>query len=242
MKLTSLLVLLATLTLPVMTRANVFEKGDKRVTVSGQCVLETTPDRGSVTFIVETLNADPKIAIQKTTELHEKLRNELKRSKVKDLELSTTEYTVAERKEWENNKNVSKGFFARLGVRATTPEIGNLGDLIAIAARLGVKETTGLSTYLSDQKSLDEKKRCLETAAKNAREKAEALAKSLNTKVGRVLAINERGGGNVSEPPMPMRMESMSMKSMADSNMAPPTISGQKLTISQDVEVSFSLE
>lgn len=236
MKLVLILVFLTQL-VTLNSTAQAYEKGDKRVTVSGQCVLEAAPDRGSVTFVVEHVNADPKVAIQKTTELHEKLRDELKRSRVKNLELSTTEYQVAERKEWENNKNVSKGYFARLGLRAVTPEINNLGELIAIAARVGVKETSDLSTFLSDQKTLDEKKKCLEVAAKNAREKADTLARSLNAKVGSVLQIIERDGNSINPPPRPM-MEG----AMMNAKMSAPTIEGRKQSLSQEVEVTFSLE
>lgn len=241
MKLTLCLVFLTQLIIPTQTFAAVFDKGDKRVTVSGQCVLETTPDRGSIQFTADALNSDPKVAIQKATDLYEKMREEFKRSKVKNLELSTSEYSVNERREWENNKSVSKGFAARMGLKATTTDIAGLGDLIAIAARVGVKESSGLSTYLSEQKSLDEKKKCLETAARNAREKAESLAKSLGAKVGPVLLINERGGSvSGGEPPRPFLERGAMMKSMAAD--AGPTVEGQKITINQDVEITFALE
>jgi uncharacterized protein YggE len=211
---------------------------DKRVTVSGQCVLETTPDRGAIQFTAEVLHPDAKIAIQKATELHEKLRDELKRTKIKNLELSTSEYSVQERKEWENQKNVSKGFAARLGLRASTSEIAALGEMLTIAARVGIKETSGLSLYLSDSKGLEEKKKCLDLAAKNAKEKADTLAKSLGAKVGPALQIIERSNG-ATTPPGPL-FEGAMMKSAAADTA--PTIEGRKLTVSQDIEVTFSLE
>lgn len=211
---------------------------DKKVTVSGQCTNEVSPDRGSIVFVVENTTKDVKDAIQKTTQAHEKLRDELKKLKIKDLELSTSEYTVFEKKEWEKDKSVSKGFSARLGVRATTPEISKIGDLIATAAKLGIKETNSLNLHLSEQKLLDEKKKCLDVAAKNAREKADALAKSMNVRIGKVLQIIERGSGSISAP-QPMYETRMMAKGMNDSS---PTIEGQKQTLTQDVEVSFAIE
>lgn len=214
---------------------------DKKVTVNGQCTAEVNPDRGSIVFVVDHTEKDVKQAIQKSTELHEKLREEFKRQKIKDLELSTSEYSVFEKKEWEKDRSVSKGFSARLGIRATTPEISKMGELIAIAARLGVKETNALSTYLSDQKLLDEKKKCLDVAAKNAREKAETLVKSLNARLGKVLQISERGNVSINPPPQPLFEARVMHKSMA-ADVASPTIEGQKQTLTQEVDVTFAIE
>ena len=108
---------------------------DRKVTVTGQCDIETSPDRGAVTFVITHLDWDAKVAIAKSTALYEKLKTELKRTRAKDLELASTEYTVLDRKEWQNNKNVSKGIEARFGLRATTSDISALGDLIAAAAK-----------------------------------------------------------------------------------------------------------
>jgi uncharacterized protein YggE len=239
MKLTSMvLVLLACAS--TLSNAHAADS-DKKVTVSGQCTAEVSPDRGSIVFVIENTEKDVKQAISKTTDLHEKLRAEFKRLTIKDLELSTSEYSVYEKKEWEKDKSVSKGFSARLGVKATTPEIAKMGELIAIAARLGVKETNALSTYLSPQKLLDEKKKCLDGAAKDAREKAEALTKSLNARLGRVLQINERG--SISSSPMQPMYEARALhKSMAADAGAAPSIEGQKQTLTQEVDVSFAIE
>jgi uncharacterized protein YggE len=214
---------------------------DKKITVSGECTMEVEPDRGAVVLTAENQSPDAKTAIKKATELHERARSELKRSKLKGLEFSTAEYTVHEQLQWENNRQVSKGFLCRIGLRVVTPEIPALGEILSIAGDAGIRNTQGLQTYLSEQKQLDEKKKCLEGAAKNAREKAEHLAKSLGTKLGPVLQILERGGGGLPGPvPVMSKMMGMAEADMARS--AAPTIEGQKQNLHLEVEVSFSLE
>ncbi len=213
---------------------------DKKVTASGHCTAEVTPDRASVIFVIESVEKDAQLAVSKTTQLHEKLRDQLKSQKMKDLELSTSEYSVFEKKEWENNKNVNKGFAARLGLRATTSEIPKIGELLKVAAKAGIKETHSLSTYLSEPKLLDEKKKCLEIAAKNAREKAESLVKSLNARLGKVIQITERESG-VSGGDQPMYKTMRGTESMIADGQA-PTIEGQKQTLNQQVDVSFAIE
>ncbi len=218
-----------------------FSEESKKVTVSGQCATEVSPDRGSVNFVAERLEKDASTAIKKATELHEKLRAEFKRLNIKDLELSSSEYTVQERKVWEKNKEVSKGFAARLGLKAITPDIASLGKLMAAAGDLGVTETNNLTTYVSDAKWLDEKKRCLDAAAKNAEEKARALVTSLHAKLGRVFQINERS--NVGQTPVqPMMMMERAMDKSSRGGSPVPTVEGQKQSLIQDVEVVFLIE
>jgi len=176
-------------------------------------------------------------AIRKSTALYEKLREELKKSKLKNLELASTEYSVFERKEWENNKNVSKGFECRMGLKATTTDLSALGDLIVIGSKTGITETHSLHIELSEAKALEEKKKCLDIAAKNAREKAEILVKSLNAKLGKVLQITELGA---TPPPMPMYEKGMMR--VASMDAAPPGIEPQKQILNQTVDVTFAIE
>ncbi len=216
------------------------EASERKVTVSGECNLEVEPDRGSLNLVAEHTAPDAKTAIKKATELHEALRAELKKSKLKGLELSSSEYTVQEVTAWENNKSVSKGYLCRIGLKVVTPEIPAIGEILAIAGEVGIRDTHGLQNYLSEAKSLDEKKKCLESAAKNAKEKAEHLVHSLNAKLGSVIQIQERG--SVAPQPMPMALEGVAMMDKSMSRRATPTIEAAKQNLHQEIDVTFSIE
>ena len=208
------------------------------VTTNGQCTAEVTPDRASVNFTIEKIEKDVKLAIEKATAAHEKLRAELKKSKVKDLELSTSEYTVYEKKDFQKNKSVSLGFAARLGLKASTSEVGDVSKLIAIGANENITETGEFVSYLSDEKERFEKNKCLETATLRSRDKAEALAKVLGSKLGKPVAIVE-GGATQPAPLMRTMMMADASRKMMD---AGPTIEGRKQTITQNVDVTFSID
>jgi len=211
---------------------------DRKVVVSGECTLEVEPDRGSVILVAEAQEKDAKTAIRKATAVHEELRKALKKSKVRDLELSSVEYTVQEITAWEDNRQVSKGFQCRIGLRAATPDIPALGEILSIAEDSGIHSTSALETWLSDSKLLSEKKRCLGIAARNAREKAEHLVKSLNAKLGAVQSIVERSGPEP-RPPGPLP-RGFAMKAV---EAAPaPTIEGGKQSLHHEVEVGFAIE
>ena len=213
---------------------------ERKVSVAGECTLEVEPDRGSVVLVAENTASDAKSAIRKATEQHEKLRSELKRSKLKGLELSTSEYNVHEQFQWENNRQVSKGYTCRIGLKVVTPEIPALGEVLAMAGDAGIRNTQGLQTYLSEQKMLEEKMKCLEGAAKNAREKAEHLVKTLGARLGAVLQIQERGAAMPG--PMPMVAESMAFADKGMARGAAPTIEGARQTLRLEVDISFAIE
>jgi uncharacterized protein YggE len=219
--------------------SGVSNAADRSVTVSGECSLEVDPDRGSVILVAEHQDKDAKAAIRSATAQHEKLKSALKKAKLKDLEISSVEYSVQEVTEWENNRAVKKGFQCRIGLRVVTPEIPALGEVLSIADESGIRNTHSLQTYLSDSKLLEEKKRCLAMAAGNAREKAQHLVKSLNASLGPVQSIRERGTAEAQPVPMP---RVFSMKS-ADAEAGPaPSIEGGKQTVRHEVEVTFSIE
>ncbi|NDF13830.1 DUF541 domain-containing protein [bacterium] len=210
---------------------------DRRVTMGGECNLEVEPDRASVVFIAENQSQDAKSAIQKATSLHEKLRSRLKASKIADLELSSVEYSVQEVTAWENNRNVSKGYSCRIGLKAVTRDAKALGDVIAIAADAGIQNTHGMQMYLSDERSLEEKKKCIAIAVKNAREKAEQAVKALGARLGPVESISERGASSTG--PVPMAREAFALKGSA---MAAPVLDAPRQAVHHEVDATFSIE
>jgi uncharacterized protein YggE len=210
---------------------------ERTVTVSGECALEVEADRGSVVLVADYQDKDAKIAIRKATELHEKVKSDLKKSKVKNLELSSVEYSVQEITAWEDNKSVSKGFQCRIGIKAVTSDISGLGEILAIAAEDGIRTTSSLQTYLSDSKTLEEKKKCLGIAVKNAREKAEFMVKSLNAKLGSVQTILERTGQEPRPGPIPKGFAMRAAEAAPDAS-----IEAGKQSVHHEVDVTFAVE
>lgn len=123
----------------------------RRITVSGVCQREVTPDRGAVTLTAEARDSDLKVAAQKATSSYERVRDAIKKLNLQDLELRTVEYTMGEVREWENQKNVFKGFRSRLGLRVVTSQVDKLGEVISLATREGLKEVGGLQSFLSER-------------------------------------------------------------------------------------------
>lgn len=210
---------------------------ERRVTMSGECHLEVEPDRASVIFTAEHQASDAKTAIQKATDIHERLRSRLKSSGIKGLELSSFEYSVQEVTAWENNRNVTKGYSCRIGLKAVSPDARGIAEAINIAGQADIRNIHSMQMYLSDEKALDEKKKCIAIAVKNAREKADQAVKALGAKLGAIELISERGTSSPS--PVPLARESFTLKGSA---MAAPTLEAPRQTVHHEVDATFGIE
>jgi len=161
------------------------------IMATGTCLKKISQDRAAVTLSVSTLAPNPSLASNETTKLHQKLRDAVQHLKLENLALETTNYSVGEEREWVNKKMVSKGFRSRISLVVETSEISRVGEVIAAATKLGVKDIDGLNTFVSSDKYKAEYEGCLEVATRNARDKALKLAKGAGVKLGKVKSISE---------------------------------------------------
>ena len=209
---------------------------DRQVVVSGNCLKAVLPDRGSVDFYSEATNKEAPKALSEATKAYESARDAVKKMNLKDLELSTLENSVREEHSWENNKNVFKGYKARIGLRVYTSEISKLGEVVTKVSKSGIKNIGSFNTDISPAKLKEEQESCLAIAVENAKSKAEKLAKAAGSKVGKAIMIQEE----FSEVPQarPYMMKSMNVRMESD---ASATIDTKAENLSTNVKVSFEL-
>ncbi len=231
------LILSAVLGIVVVSGVARAESETRRVTVSGKCTRQVTPDRGAIVVTADFRDDDLKQASKRATEAYERAREAVKRLGLKDVDLRTIEYSMSEVREWEKDRQVFKGYRARMGLRVATSQVDKLGEVIAIATREGLKEVGGLQSFLSESQQLQEQVACLQEAAQNARIKAEKLAAALGARVGETLLVTESGG--FQSPPE--RMMVMDAASGVGASR-PPSIEAGQQTLSLAVEVAFALK
>jgi uncharacterized protein YggE len=211
----------------------------RTINVQGRCEIKVTPDRASLELKMEKTLSDPAAAVNEVTKKIEAARAEIKKLNLANLELRTTHFQVSPHREWENNKNVFKGHRASMGLEIITSDIAKLGDVMAMAAKLGLNGTEGFRPFLSLEKSRTEYLKCLDVASQDALKKAQQLAKSLDAKVGEVESISESAA--VIHRPQPMYSAMMDSAGMEKSVTAPTIDVGQE-TFSTTLQVSFKLK
>lgn len=211
---------------------------DRQVIVVGNCLKPVLPNRGSVDFYSESINKDATKALAEATKNFETARNAVKKMNLKDLELSTLENSVQEENSWENNKTVFKGYKGRIGLRVYTSEIHKLGEVVTKVSATGIKNIGSLQTDLSPAKLKEEQESCLAAAVENAKSKAEKMAKAAQSKIGKVILIQE-DFAEIPQP-RPYMMKSAMAGRSAESDSA--TIDTKAENLSMNVKVTFELQ
>ncbi len=211
------------------------------VSVQGRCEIKVTPDRGNLQLRTEKTAADTALAVDEVSKKIEAAKKKIQKLELADLELRTTHFQVHEHREWENNKNVFKGYRASLGLEVTTSDIAKLGNVMAEAAKLGLTGTDSLRTFLSLEKSQKEYLKCLDIASADALKKAKQLAKSLDASVGEVESVNESPAIISAPQPMYSAMMDGGMRGMEKAAQAPSIEVGDQ-TFSTTLQVSFQLK
>ena len=207
-----------------------------QIQVQGNCEMKVIPDRGMITFMAENQSKDQQVAVKKTTDQINKLKNLIQELKLSDVELKNTGYAVYPVREWEKDKIVEKGFRSALTLEVITSDIPRLGDAISKASMAGITNVGKLETFLSPEKSQSEYLKCLDIAAEDARAKAKQLGKKLGFKVGDVININE-----VPTIEKPFQMERAMLKTgMADTASTQIEAGSQKF--STNIQVTFSIK
>lgn len=188
------------------------------LSVTGECIKTLVPDRGAFTYYLENVEAQPNVAIKKTTDGYNQLKEKVLKLKLKSGQVETVDFSVYEEFDWNNNQKKSKGFRARMGLRVETSDLARLGELIQLGADQKIKTISGPENFVSLEMRQKENESCLDVALKNAKDKAEKLATSGNVKLGALISVTE--GDAVASEPIPAYSRSMSKMEMASSDVS----------------------
>ena len=218
--------------------AQVVDAKQNGISVFGECIVKVTQDRGSVTVANTVVAKSAKEASEQAVRAHEALRAEVKKLQLKDSTAETAGYTVEEECSYPQGGKVCSGYRARLATQFESSEIGRIGEVIAVASKMGSEEVSDLRTLVSPQLMQHEREGCLEVATRNAMAKAQKIATGAGVRLGRLISISEAGGG---EPPSVRFTRAVAMADrMVDS--AAPTIEAKPEDVRVVVSAVYAIE
>jgi uncharacterized protein YggE len=194
---------------------------DHVVTVTGVGAVRSTPDRAQLSFGVERHAATAQAALAANGEAMQKLLAALRAAGVSELQTQN----VSVWPHWADENRVD-GYVATNTVTGVIG-VGQAGAAIDAAVTAGANQINGPSFTSDDARKLYEQ--ALGAAVKDARARAETLARAAGASVGSVVSIVES-----SAPPEPY----MAKAAAADS--ATPVVPGEQETTA-NVTVTFAL-
>ncbi len=171
----------------------------KTITVEGTGKAATIPDIATVDFSVTETAATVTEAQGRATEKTNAALAAVKKLGIDDKDVKTVAYNVYP--QYANtpcyggicpNTNKITGYQVSQSVEVKVRDTAKAGDVLQALGTLEVQGISGPNFMVDDDK--DQKSEARAEAIKNARAKAEELAKELGVHLGKVVSYNENGG------------------------------------------------
>jgi len=176
------------------------EERARQIRVIGHAEVSAAPDRVSLDVGVLTRADSAKVAADQnaadTRAVVEKLRSAFPET----AEVSTSGYALMPEYEYDKREGKRRpaGFSARNTVHVVLSDVGAAGALIDAAVGSGANDVRAVQFGVADASGLE--RAALVAAAADARTKAEALAASMDAKVGRTIRVEEGAASHAPSP------------------------------------------
>jgi uncharacterized protein YggE len=218
------------------------------VSVAGECMKKVAKDRTAVVLEIKNLKKDSTAAVRASTETYNRISEYMLavQSRVPGTELETTRMDTYDKTEWNQalKKNEKLGVESVIGLEISLADRALLGEILAEVSKNKDVYTNGLNMYASKELLKAGRDACLDEALKDARAKAETLARANGQEIGPMLSASSyqtvSGGGRTVE--YKARVANMVMAEASMDSAAAPALFAGSAEISIGVNASFKLK
>lgn len=218
-----------------------------RILVSGEAVVNVTPDKVIVTLGIETSDKDVLLAKQQNHDILHAALAAIKALGVAESDLRTDHLSIAPVLDENNIRKGLIGYRVRHTLVVTLRDAGRLEELVTTVLQCGVNHLHGIDFQSAEFQKYREQAR--ELALQAARQKAEKMAAVLGQSIGAPLEIVEHPRGSswgYYSGWSGMSFGQLSGNMSADVPSAPDTdadaIALGKISIRAAVQVTFELK
>jgi uncharacterized protein len=182
-------VLLASL--PTWTAAQIPQP--RTIAVTGQAEVRVAPSQVNIIFGVETRNKALPAAKQENDRRVQAVVQSTRTVGVAAKDIQTDYIQVEPNYDEVNHAPILEYYIVRKTVSVTLTDVSKFEDLLSGALQAGASHVIGVQFLNTELRKHRDEARA--RAIQAAREKAVALARELNARVGKVISINEYGSG-----------------------------------------------
>lgn len=200
---------------------------------------------------VETNATTAQEAQQKNAEIMDKAVKAILAQGIIKEKIETMDYSLQEQYDYNNpvyeidayggkNQKYNKYFRVTNRIKITVEDFEKVGKIIDAGVMAGANRVDNIQFSLTNQKKLDAKKQALRQAGKEAKDKVEALADSVGTKLGKLASVNENSYDNYPRPYYNYRDFAVAAK--MESAPAETPVEPAKVGITATVTVSYEID
>jgi len=210
----------------------VFAAEPSTITVTGTGAVSVTPDFATVRLGVTTENPQPGIALTENNARVAAVIAAIRALGIDAEDIRTANFTITDVR--DANWVHIIGHRVNNTVTVTIHDIDQVGDIIGAAIAAGATVSGGVSFGITD--SSEAYNLALALAVQNANSKGRAIAAALGANIDSVVAVVEMGGMH-----MPVAMARQEMAFAADSAGWGVPIEAGDLTVTANVQITFSI-
>jgi uncharacterized protein len=205
------------------------------ITVDGSGKATAKPDIALVSLGVLSDNTTVKGVQTDNTKKMNDIIAAVKALGVSADDITTTNYTLSPKINWNNNKQDIIGYTLSQQVSIKVRDLDKVGDVLGKVGELGANQVGGIQFTIDDPKAVQAEARL--KAIEDARKKAEVLAKELGLTLVKVVTFSENG---YNPGPYPVYAKTMDV-AMGAGAMPTPQIETGTQDVVSNVNVTFEV-
>ncbi len=213
------------------------DTGGNVVSVSGVSEITTKPDFVSLYLNVETLDNSAQISEEENSQITEEIMSSLTKLGFAKDEIETISFNVYPEYEYNQNGRIFKGYKTIHMMKVSVEETDFVGVVIDKVSDAGAL-VNSVQFEITKEHENELKAEALELATKDAKNKAEAIARGSGGKLGKLVSVNTNDYGYY---PYVAYMAGDSAGSVAEAKSSVTQISTRELTVSANVQASYKI-
>ncbi len=204
--------------------------------VSGEGVVEVSPDRARIVFAVETEAEGARETGEANARLMDRVISALRGTGIPDLRIETSGYSLTPRYAPRRDSEPQRiaGYTARNTVQVIVDDVEAVGRLVDTALEAGANRVAGLTFEIRDPEP--HRQEALRRAVAKARGEAEVMAEALGMRLGDPITV--QGGAQV---PMPRGLSAMRGDVMMAMEAAPTPVEAGLQNVTANVTIQYRL-
>lgn len=205
--------------------------------VEGVGEAAAAPDTAVISLGITKTSPNVTSAQQEANKVMNTITDGLKNLGISDKDIKTTNYSVYPTYDYSGSQQTITGYTVTQNLQVNVKPIDKANQTIDLATKAGANIIGNISFTLNTQTKKELQEKARNEAVKNAKEKAESLAKIAGISLGKIIDIQEFPTYNQSRPEI-----AMLNSATKQDDAAPTEISPGETTISITVSLGYQLQ
>jgi len=205
---------------PIPVSSVVTQKTDL-FTVSGEGKITVVPDTGIINLGINLMRPSVKAAQTEVNITINKISAEIQKMGVDSKDIKTSEYSIYPEYDYRTGTGKITGYRVSAAITIKVRDLEKLNGVIDSATANGANTVSGISLTVDDEKKKDLLQQARESAIKEAKAKAESLARAAGISLGRIVNVQESGSSQTPAPYMLKEVAAVGMGGGSDTNVQP---------------------